>query len=75
VKGMAKTLELQFVTEMGGTARISVDNPKEPIELATVKDSMNKIIAAGIFFSPTGNLVSVKGARVVERNVTDYEIV
>jgi hypothetical protein len=75
VKGMAKTLELQFATEMGGTARISVDNPKEPIELATVKDSMNKIIAAGIFFSPTGNLVSVKGARVVERNVTDYEIV
>jgi hypothetical protein len=72
---MAKTLELQFATEMGGTARISVDNPKEPIELVTVKDSMNKIIAAGIFFSPTGNLVSVKGARVVERNVTDYEIV
>jgi hypothetical protein len=72
---MAKTLELQFATEMGGTARISVDNPKEPIELATVKDSMNQIIAAGIFFSPTGNLVSVKGARVVERKVTDYEIV
>jgi hypothetical protein len=74
VKGMAKTLELQFATEMGGTARISVDNPKEPIELAAVKDSMNQIIAAGIFFSPTGNLVSVKGARVVERNVIDYEI-
>jgi hypothetical protein len=75
VKGMAKTLELQFATEMGGTARISIDNPKEPIEIATVKDSMNQIIAAGVFFSPTGNLVSVKGARVIEREVTDYEIV
>jgi hypothetical protein len=75
VKGMAKTLELQFGTEMGGTARITIDNPKEPINNATVKDSMNKIIAAGIFFSPTGNLVSVKGARVVDRKVTDYEIV
>jgi hypothetical protein len=75
VKGMAKTLELQFATEMGGTARISIDNPKEPIEIATVKDSMNQIIAAGVFFSPTGNLVSVKGARVIEREVTNYEIV
>jgi hypothetical protein len=75
VKGMAKTLELQFATEMGGTARITIDNPKEPIEIATVKDSMNQIIAAGVFFSPTGNLVSVKGARVIEREVTDYEIV
>jgi hypothetical protein len=71
---MAKTLELQFATEMGGTARITIDNPKEPIDTATVKASMNQIIAAGVFFSPTGNLVSVKGVRVVERNVTDYEI-
>jgi hypothetical protein len=71
---MAKTLELQFATEMGGTARLTIDNPKEPINTVVVKDSMAKIIAAGVFFSPTGNLVSVKGARVVERNVTDYEI-
>jgi arginine/lysine/ornithine decarboxylase len=72
---MAKTLELQFATEMGGTARISIDNPKEPIDTVAVKDSMNQIIAAGVFFSPTGILVTVKGVRVVERNVTDYEIV
>jgi hypothetical protein len=75
VKNMAKTLELQFATEMGGTARITIDNPKEPIETAAVKASMNQIIAAGVFFSPTGNLVSVKGARVIDRSVTDYEIV
>jgi hypothetical protein len=37
-------------------------NMKEPINNAVAKDSMNKIIAAGIFFSPTGILVSVKGA-------------
>jgi hypothetical protein len=72
---MAKTVELQFATEMGGTARITIDNPKEPIETAAVKASMDQIIAAGVFFSPTGNLVSVKGARVIDRNVTDYEIV
>lgn len=72
---MAKTLELQFATEMGGTARLTVDNPKEPIDVAEVKQSMEQIVTAGVFFSTTGNLVAVKSARVIERNVTDYEIV
>lgn len=72
---MAKTLELQFVTEMGGTARLTIDNPKEPIDTVAVKQSMDQIIASGVFFSPTGNLVASKGARVIERNVTDYELV
>lgn len=71
---MAKTLELQFATEMGGTARITIDNPKEPIDTVAVKQSMDQILAAGIFYSPTGNLVAVKGARVVDREVTDYEL-
>jgi hypothetical protein len=72
---MAKTLELQFATEMGGTARITIDNPKEPINTVTVKQSMEQILAAGIFYSPTGNFAAIKGARVVDREVTDYEIV
>ena len=72
---MAKTLELQFYTESGKTARLTLDNPKEPIDKAQLKQSMEQIISSGIFFSATGNYVSVQGARVVERNVTDYEIV
>lgn len=72
---MAKTLELQFATEMGGTARIVVDNPKEPIDVPVVKQSMENIIAANVFYATTGNLISVKGARLIDRKVTDYEIV
>ncbi|WP_442596460.1 DUF2922 domain-containing protein [Neobacillus sp. D3-1R] len=72
---MAKTLELQFSTELGGTARVSLDNPKEPIDPAAVKLAMNQILSAGVFYSTTGNLVAVKGARVIERNVTDYELI
>jgi hypothetical protein len=71
---LAKTLELQFATEGGKVARISLDNPKEPIDQAVVKQSMDQIIAAGIFYTTSGNLVSSKGARVVERNVTDYQM-
>lgn len=71
---MAKTLELQFVTEAGKQTRITVDNPKEPIDEAVVKQSMNIILASGIFNTASGNLATAKGARVIDRNVTDYEL-
>lgn len=72
---MAKTLELQFVTEFGKTARISLDNPKEPIDEIVVKQSMDLVVASGIFTTSSGNLATSKGARVIDRNVTDYELV
>ncbi|MBO0958799.1 DUF2922 domain-containing protein [Neobacillus sp. MM2021_6] len=72
---MAKTLELQFGTEFGKTARITVDNPKEPIDEEVVKLSMAQIVASDIFTTTSGRFVAAKGARVVERNVTDYELV
>jgi hypothetical protein len=71
---MVKTIELQFGTELGKTARISVDNPKEPIDEEVVKLSMAQIIASDIFTSGSGKFISAKGARVVDRSVTDYEI-
>ncbi|WP_053366354.1 DUF2922 domain-containing protein [Bacillus sp. FJAT-27245] len=72
---MAKSLELSFMTEAGKVSRLTIDNPKEPIDPAVVKQSMENIIAAGIFITPNGNYTAVEGARVIERNVTDYEIV
>ncbi|WP_040207419.1 DUF2922 domain-containing protein [Neobacillus jeddahensis] len=71
---MAKTLELQFGTEFGKTANITIDNPKEPIDEEIVKLSMAQIIASEVFVSVSGKLVSVKGARVIDRNVTEYEL-
>lgn len=72
---MAKTLELQFVTDNGKVARVTLDNPKEPIDQLVVKQSMDEIIAAGAFYTVNGNFVSSQGARVIERTITDYEIV
>jgi len=71
---MAKTLELEFVTENGKVARLSLDNPKEPIDPAAVKQSMEQMIASGVFYTANGNFASIQGARVIERNVTDYTI-
>ncbi|SDN57588.1 DUF2922 domain-containing protein [Bacillus sp. OK048] len=55
--------------------RLSIDNPKEPIEEAAIKQTMEEIIAAEVFFTTGGKFVSAKGARAIERNVTDYELV
>jgi hypothetical protein len=46
---MAKTLELHFSTEFGKTASLSIENPKEPVDEAVVKQSMAQIIASEIF--------------------------
>jgi hypothetical protein len=72
---MAKTLELEFVTEFGKSARLLVENPKEPIDGSVVKAAMEEMIASGVFTSTNGNFASVKGARVIDRNITEYEIV
>ncbi|RLQ93373.1 DUF2922 domain-containing protein [Falsibacillus albus] len=73
---MAKALELQFLTSDGKTAKLSIDDPIEPIDTVQVKQSMDQIIAADVFFTSTdASYSAVKGARVVERNVTDYTIV
>lgn len=72
---MAKTLELQFVTDLGKNAKLTVDNPKEPIDPAAVKLAMGQIIASNAFQTPYGTLMAVGSARVIERNVAEYELV
>ncbi len=72
---MAKSLELTFFTDLGKQSRITVDNPKEPVDPAAVKLAMEEMIAANIIMNTNGEFVAIKNARVVERNVTEYEIV
>ncbi len=71
---MTKVLELQFKTEAGKSAKITVNDPAEPIDTVKVKAAMDNLIATNVFGSSSGALVSVEGARVVERNVTDYDV-
>ncbi|MGP7817827.1 DUF2922 domain-containing protein [Niallia sp. 01092] len=71
---MAKTLELTFLTGNGKTSKISLDGPVEPINTEQVLSAMQTIIAANIFANENGELVAAKGIRLLERNVTDYEI-
>ena len=72
---MAKTLELHFINNVGKTVKLTVDYPKEPVDKVAVKQVMDLVIAANIFGGENQSFVSVKEARVVEHNVTDYELV
>ena len=71
---MSKKLELQFVNFEGKTATISIDDPIEPVGAAAVSAAMDTIIATNIFTSTGGDLVAKKGARVVERDVTEVDL-
>ena len=71
---MAKTLELLFLTEGGKSATLSVADPIEPVDVEKVKTAMDEIIASNVFTTASGSFISAKGARVVERNVNEYEV-
>lgn len=71
---MAKTLEVTFETKNGKTSKLSLESPIEPVKSEEVLTVMQSIIASNVFTSNNGDLTAVKGIRLVERKVTDYEI-
>lgn len=71
---MAKTLELIFGTNMGRQATITVNNPKEPVDEAAVKEAMEQIVAVNVFQTASGEFTEMKGARLVDRTVTEFEL-
>jgi hypothetical protein len=71
---MAKTLEMSFSNYEGKTAKVSIENPIDPVDPVAVAAAMDTIIAANIFITSGGDLVEKRGARIVERTVTDVEL-
>lgn len=71
---MAKTLELQFVNEEGKTAKLSIEEPKDSLTPTEISQAMDTILSANVFTSSGGKFVSKKGARIIERQVTEVPI-
>ncbi|MBD3106950.1 DUF2922 domain-containing protein [Bacillus sp. AGMB 02131] len=69
-----KALELAFETANGKTATISIDSPKEPVDIEAAKQAMDTIIAQEAITSANGKLTSKKHVRLVERTVEQYEL-
>ncbi|QOR66418.1 DUF2922 domain-containing protein [Cytobacillus suaedae] len=71
---MAKVLEMQFINVEGKVAKITIENPIEPIDPIALSAAMDTIITNDVFTSSGGGFVSKQGARVVERNVVDVTL-
>ncbi|MDK2822890.1 MAG: hypothetical protein PWQ67_2680 [Clostridia bacterium] len=66
-----KTLQMVFANAANGRVTISVLDPRDDLTALDVETAMNDIIAANVISSTGGDLVSVLGARVVTRQVTE----
>ncbi|TYR81560.1 DUF2922 domain-containing protein [Priestia megaterium] len=69
-----KTLTMQFLNLEQKTVGISIESPKETLDAPTIQVAMDTIMNANVFTSGGGPLISKKGAQIVERNVTTFDI-
>lgn len=69
-----KRLELLFENEDGKTVTYALDSPVDPADEVAVNAAMDEIISQNVFHSSGGNVIAKKGARIVERTVTDIDI-
>ncbi|WP_449445308.1 DUF2922 domain-containing protein [Ureibacillus acetophenoni] len=69
------TLEMKFNTENGKTYTISVLEPKDNLSATEVSQAMQVIIDQDVFHNEGYPLVSMNQARIVERNVSELELV
>ena len=62
---MAKRLIMSFVTSLGGTSTMSLDEPKVGLTEAEVRTLMDLVITNNMFNTNSGNLTGVKAAEIV----------
>ncbi len=71
---MAKTLELIFETAANKAVTLTVDEPKSDLTAQELSVGMQAIIDQNVFEVGGSPLASVKGARVAERTIVEYEV-
>ncbi len=62
---MAKKLVMSFKTAKGTTSTLTVDEPREGLMEAEVKEVMDAIVAKNIFSTKSGDLTEVKSAEII----------
>ncbi|MFB7156393.1 MULTISPECIES: DUF2922 domain-containing protein [unclassified Lysinibacillus] len=71
---MTQVLELQFETAAGKTATFAIDAPKPKVTAEEIQKVMQTIIAKNVFDGQAGTLVAMSGARIVDRQVTEFDL-
>ncbi|KGX91591.1 hypothetical protein N781_03630 [Pontibacillus halophilus JSM 076056 = DSM 19796] len=71
---MQKRLELKFLTADNKTATFTLDQPIEPIDVSKLQTVMDEIVAQNIFMTSSGDFVGKKEARLVQNEITEFEL-
>jgi len=59
-------LEMEFLDSQGKKFKITIDEPREDLTEMEIRAAMDEIVQRNVFFSSTGDIVAVSGARYVE---------
>ncbi|WP_413367499.1 DUF2922 domain-containing protein [Lysinibacillus sp. 3P01SB] len=71
---MNEVLELVFELADGKSLTLSVPSPKAGVTAAEVNAAMQVVVAANVFSREGAGIVAKKSARIVEREVTEFEM-
>ncbi|MFJ8512262.1 DUF2922 domain-containing protein [Lysinibacillus xylanilyticus] len=71
---MTQILELQFETAAGKMTTVAIDAPKPKVTAEEIRQVMQIIIAKNVFDGQASALVAMSGARIVDRQVTEFEL-
>lgn len=69
---MAKVLQLQFKTASDKNYTLSVDAPKDSLTEQEISNAMVAIIDSEVFLVRGEPVATIKGAQIVDRQVTEY---
>jgi hypothetical protein len=69
-----RTLEMTFTTSGGGTVRITVPNPKVPIDSAQVASVMDLLLVKQAFSTMSGTIAGKKSARLIDQTVSPVSL-
>ena len=70
-----KVLRMTFNNAMGGTASITLPDPKEGITTAEIEAAMDLIIAKNIFLGTGGAMISKSDIKIVNTTTDDlYDV-
>ena len=70
----ARTLEMDFTTELGKSQRIRIYDAKDTLTGIEVAAAMDSIIASNIFTGPGGNFNGKADARLIVTDSTALEL-
>lgn len=68
---MAKTLQMTFTTGDNKRSTVTLDQPKENLDAATVEQAMTTMVNAQVFANKDGAFSAPFSAQYVERTVTE----